>query len=150
MSAPPPPTPHLDPEAIGKLIRYWVYYDNKIAELNKEVRALRATKEAYEQQTLQMLKTSNMAHPVIQIGGGRITVGDDKTQQPLSYTMLETTLMKYYAAKPGAKNETKDIMKFLREQRTFQSKPCLKRITNPTSRSHSAQRQRGDDEAKTG
>ena len=63
MSAPPAPT-QLDPEAIGKLIRYWVYYDNKIAELNKEVRTLRSTKEAYEQQVLQMLQASNMAHPV--------------------------------------------------------------------------------------
>lgn len=149
MSAPPPST-QLDPEAIGKLIRYWVYYDNKIAELNKELRALRSTKEAYEQQVLQMLQASNMAHPVIQIGGGRITVGDDRTQQPLSYTMLETTLMKYYALKPGTKNETKDIVKFIREQRTVQSKPCLKRATNPTSRSRSAQRQRSDEESKTG
>jgi len=133
----PAPAPSLDPEAIGKLVRYWVYYDNKIKELNDENRKLRSTKDAYEQQVLQHLKASNMVNPVIQIGGGRIVVGEDKNQQPLSYTMLETTLTKYYGLKPGAKNETKDILAFIRAQRTVQSTPCLKRVTNPSSRSTS-------------
>jgi hypothetical protein len=126
--------PRLDPEEIGKLIRYWVYYDNKIKELNEEIRKLRTSKGTYEQQVLQQLKASSMANPVIQIGDGRIVVGEDRSQQPLSYTMLETTLTKYYAQKPGAKNETKDILTFLRTQRSVQTTPCLKRIANPSSR----------------
>jgi len=125
----------LDPELGGKLIRYWVYYDNKIAELNKEAKKMRDMKYTYEQQILSYLASSTLANPVIQIGGGRIIVGQDKAQQPLSYTMLESTLMKYYALKPGSKNETSDILKFIREQRTSQISPCLKRIINPTSRS---------------
>ena len=130
----------LDPEAIGKLVRYWVYYDNKIKELNDENRKLRATKDAYEQQVLQQLKASNMANPIIQIGGGRIIVAEDKNQQPLSYTMLESTLTKYYGLRPGSKNETKDILAFIRAQRTVQTTPCLKRVTNPSSRSNSRSR----------
>ena len=126
--------PRLDPEEIGKLIRYWVYYDNKIKELNEEIRKLRTSKGAYEQQVLQQLKASNMANPVIQIGDGRIVVGEDRSQQPLSYTMLETTLNKYYAQKPGTKNETKEFLIFLRAQRTVQMTPCLKRVMNPSSR----------------
>ena len=134
----------LNPEEIGKLIRYWVYYDNKMKELNEEIRKLRALKGGYEQQVLQHLKASSMANPVIQIGGGRIVVGEDRSQQPLSYSMLETTLTKYYAQKPGTKNETKDILAFLRAQRTVQTTPCLKRIVNPSSRS------RRDADEKTG
>lgn len=132
MAAPKEP---MDTELIGKLIRYWVYYDNKIAELNQEIRKMRAARDEYEQQVLSSLARTSMANPVIQIGGGRIVVGSDKSQQPLSYTMLEGVLNKYYSQKPGAKNEAKDILKFLREQRTSQSSPCLKRVTNPTSRS---------------
>jgi hypothetical protein len=136
MSDPNPPIKEkLDPELVGKLIRYWVYYDNKIAELNKEVKKLRDMKYTYEQQILSYLTQSTLVHPVIQIGGGRIIVGQDKSQQPLSYTMLETVLTKYYAQKPGTKNETNDILNFLRQQRTSQVSPCLKRIINPTSRS---------------
>jgi hypothetical protein len=133
MATPPIKEP-LDSEMIGKLIRYWVHYDNKIAELNKEIRGIRETKQVYEQEVLQALAKSPLVNPVIQIGDGRIVVGQDKSQQPLSYTMIETTLNKYYAMKPGSKNETKDILKFLREQRTTEMTPCLRRITNPTSR----------------
>jgi len=133
MATPPGKEP-LNSEEIGKLIRYWVYYDNKIAELNKEIRGIRETRQVYEQQVLQKLANSPLANPVIQIGDGRIIVGQDKSQQPLSYAMLETTLTKYYSLKPGAKNETKDILKFIREQRTTEMTPCLRRITNPTSR----------------
>jgi hypothetical protein len=139
----------LDPEAIGKLIRYWVYYDNKIKELTDENRKLRSTKEAYEQQVLQYLKASGMANPIIQIGDGRIVVAEDKHQQALSYSMLETTLTKYYALRPGSKNETKDILAFLRAQRTVQSTPCLKRIMNPSSRSRSASRSRSNSTTTT-
>ena len=136
MAAPNPPNKDgIDPEMIGKLIRHWVYYDNKIAEINKQLRSIRDLKHTYEQQVLTQLASSSLANPVIQIGDGRIIVGQDKSQQPLSYTMLETVLTKYYSLKPGAKNETKDILKFLREQRTSQVTPCLKRITNSTSRS---------------
>ena len=90
-------TAPLDPEAIGKLVRYWVHYDNEIKKLNDEIRRIRASRDAYEQQVLQQLKASNMSNPVIQIGDGRIIVGEDKNQQPLSYTMLEATLTKYYS-----------------------------------------------------
>jgi hypothetical protein len=134
----------LDPEAIGKLVRYWVYYDNEIKKLNDEIRRIRVSKDTYEKQVLEQLKASNMANPVIQIGDGRIIVGQDKNQQPLSYTMLETTLTKYYALKPGSKNETKDILKFIRDNRTVQTTPSLKRIMNTTSRSNSRERTRTD------
>jgi hypothetical protein len=78
-----------------------------------------------------------MTRPVIQIAGGRLLVGEDKSQQPLSFTMLETMLDKYYAAKPGARPETKEILKYIRENRTSQVTPCLKR--------HMTQRTRSDD-----
>jgi hypothetical protein len=126
-----------NPESIGKLIQYWVYYNNKIKAINGELRKLRATEDAYEKQILQQLQLSNMKNPVIQIGDGRIVIGQDKNQQPLSYGMLEKTLTKYYTLKPGAKNETQDILSFIRNERTVTSTPCLKRVANPTSRRYS-------------
>jgi len=132
----------LNPEAIGNLVRNWVHCDNQITELNRQKRTIQASQDAYEQQILQQLKASNMVNPVIQIGGGRIVVSQMKHQQPLSYSMLETTLTKYYSLKPGAKNETKDILAFVRAQRSVHTTPSLKRMTNPTSRSRSVSRER--------
>jgi hypothetical protein len=132
--ATPPPKETINLESIGNLIRHWVHYDNAIAAMNKQLRNLRDLKTTYESQVLHMLKSSNVKQPVIQIVGGRILVGEDKTSQPLSFTMLETMMDKYYASKPGSKPETKEILKFIREHRTMESTPCLRRIHNQKSR----------------
>jgi len=111
---------------IGDAIRHWVYYDKSIAELNKKLRDLRNLKYTYEAKALELLKVRNMMAPVIQVTGGRILVSEDKTNEALTFTMLQAMLDEYYAAKPGSKNETKEIVKYIREHRTTETKPCLR------------------------
>jgi len=135
MAAPPPNEP-LNLETIGNLVRHWVHYDNAAMDINKQLRNLRDLKHTYEAQILQILQRSSMKQPVIQIGGGRLLVGEDKSHQPFSFTMLETMLDSYYTSKPGSRNETKDILKFIREHRTSQSAPCLKRQMDKKTRSN--------------
>ena len=130
-------TPPSNLETFGNLVRHWVHYDDAIVAMNKQMKNLRDLKQTYEAQVLRMIDTMKMTRPVIQIAGGRLLVGEDKSQQPLSFTMLETMLDKYYAAKPGARPETKEILKYIRENRTSQVTPCLKR--------HMTQRTRSDD-----
>jgi hypothetical protein len=123
-----------DTDTVGNLIRSWVHYDNAISDLNKQIKQMREAKNNYETQVLQKLESMKMKNPVIQISGGRILVAEEKVQQPLSFTMLESNLDSYYALKPGARNETKDILKYIREQRTSQSSPCLKRVMTRNTR----------------
>jgi len=130
MSAPPS---NLD--TFGNLVRHWVHYDDAIVTMNKQMKNLRDLKQTYEAQVLRMIESMKMTRPVIQIAGGRLLVGEDKSQQPLSFTMLETMLDKYYAAKPGARPETKEILKYIRENRTSQVTPCLKRHMTQKTRS---------------
>jgi hypothetical protein len=127
-------SPQLNLETVGNLVRHWVHSDNAIADMNKKIKEMRDTKNAYEQQILQLLKASSLKQPVIQIANGRILVAEDKTSQPLSYTMLETMLNNYYAAKPGSRPETKEILKYIRDNRTSQVSQCLKRIMTQKSR----------------
>jgi hypothetical protein len=135
MAAPPPAKESINLESFGNLVKHWVHYDNSIAAINKQIRNLRDLKHTYEKQILQMITAAQMKQPVIQIAGGRLVVGEDKAQQPLTFTMLETMLDKYYAAKPGSKPETKEILKFIRENRTSQATPCLKRHMTQKTRS---------------
>jgi hypothetical protein len=111
---------------IGDVIRHWVYYDKSIAELNKKLRDLRNLKHTYEAKALELLKARNLTAPVIQVTGGRILIAEDKTSEALTFTMLQTMLDEYYASKPGSKNETKEIVKYIREHRTTDTKPCLR------------------------
>lgn len=128
------PKESINLESIGNLIRHWVHYDNSIVAANKQIKNLRDLKSTYESQAIKTLQTSGMKNPVIQIDGGRILLGEDKASQPLSFTMLEGMLNKYYASKPGSRPETKEILKFIRENRTSEITPCLKRIHNQRSR----------------
>jgi hypothetical protein len=121
-------------EQIGNLIRYWVHYDTNIAALNKQVKAARDMRTSYEAQILQKLKETQVVNPVIQIGGGRLIVSEDKHSTPLTFANIETLLNQYYAKKPGARNETPDIIKFIKENREVTSTPCLKRQGAPRSR----------------
>ena len=124
-------------QQIGNLIRYWVYYDNSMTELNKKIKSARESRNNYEAQILQTLKTTNMTNPVIQIGGGRLIVSEDKHNAPLTFTNLESLLHQYYAKKPGARDETADIIKFVKANRTSTVTTCLKRQGAPRSRSNS-------------
>lgn len=134
MSTAPPAAAPPNLETIGNLVRHWVHYDNSIAAINKQLKNVRDLRHTYEAQILQMLQASSLKNPVIQIVGGRLNVVEDKTQQPLTFTMLETMLDRFYDTKPGAKRETKDILKFIRENRSVQISQALKRHMNGTSR----------------
>jgi len=90
------------------------------------MRDLRNLKHTYEAKALELLKARNMTAPVIQVTGGRILIAEDKSSEALTFTLLQTMLDEYYASKPGSKNETKDILKYIREHRTTETKPCLR------------------------
>ena len=114
-------------QQIGNLVRYWVHYDNTITTLNKQTKAARDMRTTYETQILDSLKTSNIVDPVIQIGDGRLIVSADKHTAPLTFTSLDSLLHQYYGKKPGSKDETADILKFIKENRETTVTPCLKR-----------------------
>lgn len=122
-------------QQIGNLIRYWVNYDNTLTQLNKQVKKTRETRNAYETQILQMFRTANMTNPIIQIGGGRLVVSEDKHTAPLTFTNLESLLHQYYASKPGTRDETGDIIKFIKTNRETTVNTCLKRQNQGGSRS---------------
>jgi hypothetical protein len=86
----------------------------------------------YEAQILQGLKGVNMSHPVIQIAGGRLTVGEEKHTQALNFKTLETLLHQYYRQKPGRPDDTKEILNFIRQNRTSEVSEILKRIYTPS------------------
>ena len=125
----------LSTEQIGNLIRHWVFYDTKIADLNKQIKSARDSRNAYEAQALQMMSAMSLKNPVIQIGGGgRLIVSEDKHTAPLTFTNIESLLHQYYATKPGARDETGEIIKFIKAHRETTVSPCLKRQGVPRTR----------------
>jgi hypothetical protein len=118
----------LDTERIGNLIRYWVYYDNEINTLNRQLRKLREERQTTEAQILTGFQADRIPQPVIQIAGGRLMVSEDRHVQPLNFKTLESLLHQYFHQKAGAKDETDAIIKYVKAARDVTITPCLKRI----------------------
>jgi hypothetical protein len=117
-------------QELGDLIRKWVYYDNLITTFNKQLSNARKIRNTMEDTIITKLRDSNMENAVIQIGGGRLTVAEEKHTQPLSLRNLETLLSEYFTKK-GSQDETAAIMGFLRKRRAEEQtiEKCLKRTT---------------------
>lgn len=122
------PPGRLDTQLVGNLVRYWVYYDNQLATLNRQIRKLREEKQTTELQILTNFQAANIENPVIQIAGGRLVVSEDRHTQPLNFKMLEMMLHQYYIQKIGLKDETDAIIRFIKENRGVTLTPCLKCI----------------------
>ena len=118
----------VDMTELGNQVRYWVHFDNLLLNLNKQVTDTRNKRQAYETNIINTLKASNHEKAVLQIAGGRILVAEEKHAKPLSFSSLETMLQSYYRQKniPG-KDETQDIIKFIKGYRTIETTQRLKR-----------------------
>lgn len=120
----------LNTQELGNLVRYWVHYDDAVAALNKQIQNIRKLRTSYEAQILQRLSASKQEGAIIQIGDGRVTVGDEKQAQPLSFKTLETFLHEYHLEKKKPIDETAEILKFIRGRREINVTKSLKRQSN--------------------
>ena len=115
---------------LGKLVRNWVHSDMTVSNLNRELLKVRKERDEYEEVILRQLKQANYEKAVIQIDGGRLTVNEEKHHQALTFKSLEEMLHMYYR-RPGArKDETADILKFIKENRTFEIMKRLKKTAS--------------------
>lgn len=117
----------IDLSTFANLVQGWVRSDMAVANYNKEATRMRKERDIYEQQILRTLKDANHEKAVIQITGGKLVVADDKTTQPLTFTSLEEMLHSYFMS-AGRRDETKEIVKYIKDNRTVEHGLRLKRI----------------------
>ena len=110
---------------IGTYVRYWLHYKNLASSLYKQFGAARKVQDDYEKQVIGSLQRSGMEKATIQIGGGNIHVVDKREPNPLSLTKIEGLLHGYYRQK-GGKDETMDIMTYIRGNRGYSLSKSLK------------------------
>jgi hypothetical protein len=116
---------------IGTYVRYWLHYKNLASSLYKQFGAARKVQDNYEKQVISTLQHSGMENATIQINGGHIQVIDKREPNPLSLTKIEELLHGYYRQK-GGKDETMDIMTFIRGNRGYSLTKTLKQSNLPT------------------
>lgn len=109
---------------IGTYVRYWLHYSNLASSFFKQFGAARKVRDDYEKQVIQMLQTQGMEKATIQTNNGQIRVKENREPNPLTLAKLEELLHLFYR-KRGGKDETLDIMTFIRANRGYTTSKSL-------------------------
>ena len=110
---------------IGTFVRYWLHYNNLSSSFWKQFNSARKVRDDYEQQVISTLQKNGMEKATIQIGGGQIHIIEKREPIQLSLTKIEELLHGYFRQR-GGKDETVDIMTFIRANRGYTINKSLK------------------------
>lgn len=111
---------------IGTYVRYWLHYSDLASSFFKQFGSVRKVRDDYEKQIIGILEKNGMEKATIQIGGGQLKVSHRKEPNPLTLAKIEELLHAYYRQK-GGKDETLDIMTFIRANRGYTTVKSLKK-----------------------
>jgi hypothetical protein len=115
---------------IGTYVRYWLHYSNMASSFFKQFGAARKVRDDYEQQVIQHLQNSGMEKATLQINQGHIRVVDKREPNPLTLAKIEELLHLYYRQR-GGKDETMDILTFIRANRGYMVSKSLRQSGMP-------------------
>jgi len=116
---------------IGPSVRYWLHYSNLAASFFKQYGTARKIRDDYEKTIISTLQQRNIENAIIQISGGQIRIQSKREPVQLSLTRIEELLGNYFRQR-GGKDETKDIMLFLKANRGYNNTKSLKQSGAPT------------------
>ena len=117
---------------IGNLVRYWLHYSNLASSFFKQFGAARKVREDYENQIITTLQHHGMEKAIIQIHNGRLQVKDNREPNQLSLSKVEELLHGYFKQR-GGKDETVDVMTFIRANRGYTVHKTLKQSGMPSN-----------------
>lgn len=119
---------------IGTYVRYWLHYTDLASSFFKQFGSLRKIRGDYEKQIINTLQQNGMEKATIQINNGQIRVIDKREPNPLTLLKVEELLHGYFKQR-GGRDETMDIMTFIRANRGYTINKALKQsgIPSPSS-----------------
>jgi hypothetical protein len=110
---------------IGTYVRYWLHYGNMASSFFKQFGAVRKIRDDYEKQVIQQLQSNGMEKAIIQTQHGNIHIVEERQPNPLTLSKIEELLHLYYRQR-GGKDETMDIMLFIRGNRGYVTHKSLR------------------------
>jgi hypothetical protein len=113
---------------IGTFVRYWLHYSNLASSFFKQYGAAKQIRDDYEKQIIAVLENKRMEKATIQINNGQIRMIEKKDTHPLTLSKIEELLHSYFKFK-SAKDDTLEIMIFIRANRGFSVNKILKQST---------------------
>lgn len=117
---------------IGTYVRYWLHYSNMASSFFKQFGSVRKIRDDYEKQIINTLQQNGMEKATIQINNGHIRLIDKREPNPLTLSKVEELLHGYFRQR-GGRDETMDIMTFIRANRGYTVNKTLKQSGMPPS-----------------
>jgi len=111
-------------------VRSWIHYNGLASTFLKQSLRARQVRDEYETKVIEHLAQNQMENAIIQISDGRLSVVEERVPRSLTMKNIETLLHGYFATK-GGRDETTDVMNYLRGHRGVDRVKHLKRTTNP-------------------
>jgi hypothetical protein len=107
-------------------IKDWVAVDNRIKNLNGEIKQLRTQKNERAQIIMNYVESNNLSNAIVNISDGKLRFTETKQKEPLTFKYIEACLSKCIAGE----KDVKDIMKFIKTNRETKIINDIKRSYN--------------------
>lgn len=106
----------MDPGLIGSFVRNWLHYDGLASSFYRQSTRARQVRDEFETKIIDTLRQNRMENAVIQINGGHLSLAEERNPRQLTLPRIEELLRGYYARR-GGKDETPEIMAYIRGNR---------------------------------
>ena len=97
--------------------------DNKIKNLQQELKNLRSERHTTADTIFTYVETKNLENAIVQISDGKLNFQNVKSTSPLTFKFIEECLNECMKDE----NQVKQLIKFIKQKRTFQYNYDIKR-----------------------
>jgi hypothetical protein len=112
------------PENFEKNIKRWVLLDNKIKELNEQLREYRDARKDINDTIFSIVEENKLHGAVIKISDGRLEFKKVKVQQPISLKFLKECLAHFIEDE----EQVKTIIDYVKQNRETKMSDDIKRV----------------------
>ena len=116
----------MDPGLIGSFVRNWLHYDGLASSFYRQSTRARQVRDEFETKIIDHLRVNRMENAIIQINGGHIALAEERNPRQLTLPRIEELLRGYYSRR-GGKDETPEIMAYIRGNREIDTVMKLKK-----------------------
>lgn len=117
------------PAKFEQQVKRWVTLDNKIKELNEEVRRLRDERNETNDAIFTIVEDNKLHNAVIKISDGRLEFKKMKVQSPLSLKYIKECIENFIEDV----GQVDTIMTYIRDNREVKMVDDIKRVYNDKS-----------------
>ena len=110
--------------SLNDTVNKWINIDNKIQELNAELKQLRNDKNIIEKVLTNYAKENNMENSTVRVNNNKIKFSVTKTTEPITFKYLEKNLCNIIKSE----DQLQKTMEYLKDNREVKYNYSVKQV----------------------